>query len=128
MTRTPTARTAASYTLRECAGMITSSFGNPVRFGIRTWRSGLPPATQAAVAADDRERAARVDQRAHADRLIDVLTDVKALRGRGRRRGLGRRRPLDPEERGQRQQGRSSKQLAAAPVTCQSTEHFDPPE
>src|SRR5882762_1665125 len=49
-TRTPTARTAASYTLRECFGMMTSSFGNPVRFGIRTWRSGLPPATHAAVA------------------------------------------------------------------------------
>ena len=30
--------------------MMTSSFGNPARFGIRTWRSGFPPAMQAAVA------------------------------------------------------------------------------
>ena len=120
--------------------MIASSFGKPVRFGIRTCRSGLPPATHAAVAcvrppssrrhqsplgprqrrqpranrlrqfvevhvflrrrvhrrahlrqhrraADDRERAARVDQRAHADGLVEVRAGVKAGRcGRTRNR------------------------------------------
>ncbi len=30
--------------------MTASSFGKPVRFGSRTCRSGLPPATQAAAA------------------------------------------------------------------------------
>jgi len=50
ITRTPTPRRAASYTLRECLGMTTSSLANPLRFGMRMCRSGLPPATQAAVA------------------------------------------------------------------------------
>ncbi len=49
-TFTPTERTAASYTLRECFGMMHSSFGKPRRSGTRTWRSGFPPVTQAAVA------------------------------------------------------------------------------
>ena len=49
---TPTARIAASYTLRERAGTITSSFAKPARLGMRTCRSGFPPATHAAVACD----------------------------------------------------------------------------
>ncbi len=124
--------------------MMTSSFGKPARFGIRTCRSGLPPATHAAVAcvnaaehpavtsphsapvsaasrapidfskliemhvlarrrvhrrahfrqhqrsADDRERAARVDDGLHADRSIDVGGGTRrVLRRFGRRHQSG---------------------------------------
>ena len=120
--------------------MMTSSFAKPARFGMRTCRSGLPPAIHAAVAcvsaaehpdvtsphsaprqrrqaradgfgelvemhvltrggvhgrahfrqhqraADDRERAARVDERLDADRSIDVGRGApRVLRGFGRR-------------------------------------------
>ena len=44
---------------------------------------GRPHLRQHERPADDGERAARVDQRAHADRLIDVLAGAKRLRGRG---------------------------------------------
>ena len=118
--------------------MMTSSLAKPARFGMRTCRSGLPPATHAAVAcdiaaahpgahhaplgagqlgqaladrvhqlvdlhvllvgrdlgrahfgqlhraADDRQRAAAVDQRADANRLVDVGRCI----GRRRREGI----------------------------------------
>ena len=65
-------------------------------------------------AADDGERAASVDERPHADGLIDGLADAKSVgsrRSSRRQRGRGR---ASTEESRQRQQSRSPKQLAAA--------------
>ena len=78
-------------------------------------------------AADDGEGAARVDERPHADGLIDVFADAKSVGGgrcSGRPSGGRRcRSGAAAKDRRQREQRRSPKQLAARPVTCQCVEH-----
>src|SRR5205085_650323 len=64
--------------------------------------------------ADDRERATRVDQRAHADGLIDVLAGAKRLRVGSRDVRRGGRHGMTAQERGQGQQARSASQLTTA--------------
>ena len=89
--------------------MMTSSFGKPRRFGMRTCRSGLPPATQAAVAMRQRRGAAAGDDaplgagqlgEAGADRLGELVEVHVVLRGRVHRRAHFRqhRRTADDGE------------------------------